>query len=55
MALLATIANSHPILIEHRLSKFKGKTVCATYNFGGDPRSAEEILASGMAMFYNKR
>ena len=50
MALLATIANSHPILIEHRLSKFKGKTVCATYNFGGDPRSAEEILASGMAM-----
>ena len=36
---------------EHRMSKFNGKTVCATYNFGGDPASAALILASGICSF----
>ncbi|KAL6079442.1 Pyrimidine-specific ribonucleoside hydrolase [Balamuthia mandrillaris] len=31
---------------EHRLEKFNGKTVCPTFNFGGDRRSAMAMLTS---------
>lgn len=39
-------AGDNIVPTEHRLPKFRGKIVCDTYNFGGDPTAAEGCLQS---------
>lgn len=39
-------AGDNIVAEEHRLAKFKGRRTCPSFNPGGDPRSALELLAS---------